>query len=255
MLLAQLQDQVEREQKKRERIIRELKHIAKMKDHLIHVSTHELRTPVTMLRGYLSMMLDGDFGTFSDGARNALVGMSDITENLLGLVSDMLDLIKGEAGKLECSIEHLSATSMVEEIYQTLAVLSHGKHLHTTISLPPEELFLRADRTKLHRILLNLVSNAVKFTPEGGTVGLSLDADEHHITISIRDTGVGMKKEDIPKIFEQFTQIRNPLTEHVLGTGLGLPIVRMFTELMGGDIHVESVEGEGSVFSVRFPMV
>ena len=174
-------------------------------------------------------------------------------EHLLTLINDILDLSKIEAGKMELHIEEFELEKHLNQIEATAKPLveKNGNKfiLENNVSVKN----LKNDQTKLRQILFNMLSNAAKFTKEG-TVTLSINAIEKDIKFSVTDTGIGMNEEQLGKVFDEFTQAEASTAKDYGGTGLGLPISKKMTELMGGKMEVESDEGKGTTFSITIPL-
>ncbi len=213
--------------------------------------SHELRTPLTAIIGY-SELLQDDITEAS--ALQDLQRIQDSGQHLLTLVNDILDMAKIEAGYVELHPETFLAEEVVNEaveiITPQMAIGHNSCVLHTAPDIPP----LFTDRNKLRQILLNLLSNAAKFT-EGGTVSVTTtyDAAEEMVVFSVKDTGIGISAEAIPRLFREFSQLDDSATKTVPGTGLGLAISKRLCQLFGGQITVESKLGEGSTFRVLMP--
>ena len=224
-------------------------------DFLANMS-HELRTPLNAIIGYSEMLAEDAETLSEEDAQTDLHRIQDAGKQLLTLINSVLDLSKIESGRMELFVEEFSITSLIEHVVDLLNPLIQKKgnklivHHETTIDL------LTADRSKLHQSLLNLLSNANKFTQDGTialTVKSTMEADQPWISFIITDTGIGMTREQQQKIFEAFAQADNSTTREFGGTGLGLTITKQFTIMMGGDIAVESQPDRGSQFTLRLP--
>ena len=173
---------------------------------------------------------------------------------MLGLINDILDLSKVEAGKMELHYSEFSIDSVFEEVKATLSPLAQVKSLEITFKVEPDFTNLQADRSRLIQILYNLVSNAIKFTPEGGKVSVYCKKSGNRALISVTDTGIGISSEDQIKLFQPFTQIDASSAKQYCGTGLGLALVKKIVNLHQGDIWVESDLGKGSTFLFTIPL-
>ena len=228
-------------------------------DFLANMS-HELRTPLNSVIGFSEVLQDELFGGLNDKQREYVGNILFSGRHLLSLINDILDLAKIESGKMvldlkEVTLSHLLADSLT--MLQEKA-LKHGIRL----DLEPgsEELCLLADERKLKQIMFNLLSNAVKFTPDGGRVSVQArnireegDGEADLVEISVADTGVGIREDDLPKLFTEFSQLSSPYTKAYEGTGLGLALTKRLVELHGGTVRAESTFGEGSRFSFVMP--
>ncbi len=217
---------------------------------IVNVS-HELRTPIASIRGHLESMQMGteDVPT---GQQSYLEIVQRETERLSDLVDDLLELARSDAGELHLSIAAIAAGDVVEEAYQTMAPLARRERQITmTRSIQPDLPPVLADRTRLLQVLLNLVRNAISYTPDGGIVSISLGVDEasgDHVELAVSDTGIGIPPEDLQRVFDRFYRTDDSRARSSGGFGLGLAIVRDLVDAMGGSISAESTVGEGSRF-------
>ncbi len=216
--------------------------------------SHELRTPLNAIIGYCELIGEEADELGAGALRPDLVRVEQASHHLLGLIHDILDLSKIEAGKMELTLEAVDLAPLLHQLEGTVAPLAARQRNTLTITHDEAALRIVSDRTKLRQILLNLISNACKFT-EAGEVGVSVGAsDDAHIVLRVRDTGVGIAPEQLGRLFGAFEQLDDTSTRKHGGTGLGLAITRRFCELLGGTITVESVLGEGTTFTVRLPV-
>ena len=220
--------------------------------------SHELRTPMNAIIGYSEILLEDATDSGNQGAIDDLGKILSAARHLLGLINDVLDLSKIEAGRMDLFLETFDVGTLVREATTTAAPLIEKKHNRLVIDCPEQIGTMHADTTKLRQILLNLLSNAAKFTTEGqislivsrGTVGPG-----ECIIIKVQDTGIGMTEKQMGRLFQTFSQADASTTARFGGTGLGLAISRQFARLMGGDVTAESDAGKGSVFTVWIPVV
>ncbi|MET0213688.1 MAG: response regulator [Vicinamibacterales bacterium] len=220
--------------------------------------SHELRTPLNAIIGYSEMLQEQATEVGQPELVPDLKKIHSAGKHLQGLIDDILDLSKIEAGKMEVFVESFEVSNIVDDVVATIEPLVEkaGNTLHVTC--PDDVGIMRADMTKVRQVLFNLLSNACKFTQNGR---VSLDVERQHfatgewIHFRVRDTGIGMTPEQIGKLFQEFTQADTSTTRKYGGTGLGLAISRRFARIMGGDIVVESTPGEGSTFVAQFPAV
>ncbi len=218
--------------------------------------SHELRTPMNAIIGYAEMLIE-DAGDRGDNAAIAdLRKILSAARHLLGLINDVLDLSKIEAGKMDLYLESFDVATLVHDVIPTAQPLIDRNKNQLTVDCPETFGTMRADATKLRQILLNLLSNASKFTDEG-VVALEVVRDQtgprEMIVFRVRDSGIGMTPEQMSRLFQVFSQADHSTSAKFGGTGLGLAISRQFARLMGGDITVDSRMGDGSVFTVRIP--
>jgi PAS domain S-box-containing protein len=240
-----------------EQVNHQLREATKAKDQFLAVMSHELRTPINAIMGYSDLLDLGVKGPLNDDQRAMLSRVRDTSRHLLGLINEVLDLAKIGAGRMDLVVAELEVGDIVDRAAQQIMPLAAAKGLTLTVEEPPpkrQPLLVRADETRLTQIIVNLLSNAVKFTSNGG-VGISYGRQEDgNIFIAVADSGPGIPREQAERIFEEFYQVEGGLSRASGGTGLGLAIARRFARLMNGDITVESVYGEGSVFTVVLPV-
>ena len=213
--------------------------------------SHELRTPMNAIIGFTSILLEDTGLQLSDRHRRNLERVSRNGKELLQLINNVLDLSKLDSGRMEVFSEAAEIRDIIERAIIVVEPFKHGKPLDVKIEVAEGIQTLRTDRTKLQQILINLLSNAMKFTPKGEIKVSATSLDRDRIRISVSDTGVGIAEQDIPKVFEEFRQLRSP--GGAGGSGLGLTITLRMVELLGGEISVTSRLGEGSAFSVIIP--
>ncbi len=219
--------------------------------------SHELRTPMNAIIGYSEMLLEDAEDDGNEEAAADLTKIHGAATHLLALINDVLDLAKIESGKVQLYLEEFAVPEMVNSVVATVDTLiqKNANVLHVSIDDGISE--MRADVTKVRQSLMNLLSNAAKFTQEG-EIHLTVCRDERDhedwIRIAVSDSGIGIPENKLDHIFDEFSQADESTTKDYGGTGLGLPISRRFCRMMGGDISVESVTGEGSTFSILLPL-
>ena len=215
--------------------------------------SHELRTPLNAILGYTELILDEVYGEPPVKMREVLERVERNGRHLLGLINDVLDLSKMEAGQLALSLAEYSLEDVVVNVQSAVASLASGKGVQLKIEVPPNLPTAKGDERKLTQVLLNLVGNAIKFTDQG-EVEIHAGAADDLITISVRDSGPGICEADQARIFEEFEQAQTSATLIKGGTGLGLTISKRIVELHGGRIWVESQLGRGATFSFILPL-
>jgi protein-histidine pros-kinase len=215
--------------------------------------SHELRTPLNAIIGFTGTLLMKLPGPLTIDQEKQLRTVQTSARHLLSLINDLLDLAKIESGKVTLNPEPLACQAVVQDVLTALKPLAEAKNLTFETHLPDSELSVVADRRALNQILLNLVNNAIKFT-ERGSVRLEVTRalrDARSVTeFVVRDTGVGIRPEDLSRLFEAFSQVDPASKKHREGTGLGLHLSRKLAELMGGRVSVASEYGQGSTFTL-----
>jgi signal transduction histidine kinase len=215
--------------------------------------SHELRTPLNAILGYTELLLDGLYGQLGERAHGVLERVYTNGKHLLGLINDVLDLAKIEAGQLTLTIGDYSVGAMVQSVVAATESLAKAKGLELRAEVAPAMPLGQGDERRLTQVLLNLVGNAIKFT-DAGSVTLTALAREGMFKLAVRDTGPGIAESDQARIFEEFQQVDNSSTRKKGGTGLGLAISRQIVEMHGGTISVESQPGAGATFRIDLPI-
>ncbi len=234
----------------------ELLHVDRLKSDFLATMSHELRTPLTSIVGYTDMLISGLAGEVSDKQRALLRSVLNSSDTLLNLINDLLDLTKVEAGKMDLSLEPVDLKAVVGDVLSVVGPKAREKNIEVSSLLPGALPPLLADASRLEQVLMNLVTNAVKFTPEFGSVTIEgRPLSTGFVEVRVSDTGIGIRAEDFDRIFERFSQIDNTSTRSQGGTGLGLAITRDLIHLHGGTITVQSQAGKGSVFVFTIPHI
>jgi signal transduction histidine kinase len=224
----------------------------RLKSDFLATMSHELRTPLSSILGFSEVLLSAD--PLSDKQKRWVGNIQSSGSRLLNLINDILDLAKIEAGKMEIRLSDFSLHDLCEGQLAMFRPLAEKKKIDLRGHVEPDLPALRQDAGKLQQILSNLLSNSVKFTPEGGRVVLRGVVQAAWVELTVADSGVGIAPDEQELVFEKFRQSGNPLTREHAGTGLGLSIVRELAKLLGGQVTLESVLGRGSTFTVRLPV-
>jgi signal transduction histidine kinase len=231
-----------------------LRELAEMKEEFLALTTHDLRSPLTVISGVISFFTSGRLGKLSPEQQNMVAMMERNAQSLIELVNDLLDASKLESGSLRLDIASIDLRALIDESRETMEPLAREKGITLEDHIAPGLPLVEADRPKLRRVIVNLLSNAVKFTGKGGTVQLKAEPLDGRVRISISDTGVGIAPEDVERLFDKYEQARSRATRGEKGTGLGLYITKQLVELHGGEIKVTSELGRGSTFSFTLPV-
>jgi signal transduction histidine kinase len=231
----------------------QLMQASRLKSQFLASMSHELRTPLNSIIGFSKVLLNRLDGDLTERQEVYIRSVHNSGTHLLQLINGILDFSRIEAGKVEMISEELDLHELIDECIESSTPLTRGKQLKVEKNVPLELPRLAADRTKVKQILLNLLSNAIKFTSQGRVlVGVAAEPDA--VRISVADTGIGIRLEDLARLFEPFQQLDNPVARGAGGTGLGLAISKKFVELHGGRIWAESRENHGSTFHFTLPL-
>jgi len=232
---------------------RELEIASKHKSEFLANMSHELRTPLNAILGYTELILDNIYGDVPEKIQEVLERLQENGRHLLGLINDVLDLSKIEAGRLTLSLNDYSMREVVQTVFSAVEPLAAEKNLALKVTVPSDLEPGKGDEQRIAQVLLNLVGNAIKFTEEG-EVGVEVTASDGMFLVSVSDTGPGLSEADQKKIFEEFQQADSSTTREKGGTGLGLSIAKRIIEMHGGRIWVESSLGKGSTFRFTLPV-
>ncbi len=228
-----------------------------VKDTFLSTVSHELKTPLTTILGYVSMILEGALGDLNEDQRESLEVVHRRGRNLQSLISDLLSLSRIDAGRLELHKSYVDIGNELRGIEEVFSESLKEQNLVLKLDLSDDLPYISADRDRINQVLFNLVGNAVKFTPAGGSIGVkaSFNKDSNEIEISVSDTGIGIDEDEKEHIFERFYQVDKHDGREFAGTGLGLAISKEIVELHGGRIEVESSAGNGSTFRFTIPRI
>jgi signal transduction histidine kinase/ActR/RegA family two-component response regulator len=253
---ASLADRVETRTSELKQANVELARAARLKDEFLATMSHELRTPLNVILGMTEVLNTGLYGTMNPKQLRAITQIHESGHHLLSLINDILDLSKVEVGTLELSVTPIEVKDICQASLRFIKQMAMHQQVDVSYLYGSDMDTIHADGRRLKQILINLLTNAVKFTPEGGQVRLEVTSDPFkeimHFTVT--DTGIGIAAEDMPRLFKPFVQIDSSLSRKYEGTGLGLSMVARLTELHGGEISVESEPGQGSRFTVSLPI-
>ncbi|MDQ0161095.1 two-component system histidine kinase PnpS [Aeribacillus alveayuensis] len=231
--------------------ITELKKLEQMRKDFVANVSHELKTPITSIKGFTETLLDGAMKD-EKTLESFLSIILKESERLQTLIQDLLDLSKIEQQGFKLNIQTCLLNELLEEIYTLLKGKADDKNIQIILQMPKEQVFIQGDLYRLKQIFINLVNNAITYTKNGGTITIKLENKEDYAIVHVIDTGIGIKKEEIPRIFERFYRIDKARSRNLGGTGLGLAIVKHLVEAHKADITVRSQVGKGTTFSITF---
>lgn len=231
----------------------ELKRLDKVKSDFISAVAHELRTPLTSIKGYAYILRDEKLGKVTPEQKERLTKIDKHSTGLAKLVNDLLDISRIESGKIEMKIVSLLIKDVIGEVMDIIAPQAESKEIKLTTELASEVSKIWADESQIVRAFLNILSNAIKFTPKKGEVTIRITAVDDHIQTDIIDTGIGIGKKDLANVFDEFYRVDNPINRAEKGTGLGLSLAKRVVEAHKGKIWVRSEVGKGTTVSFSLP--
>ena len=230
------------------------KEIEQIKSDFLSVVSHELRTPLHSIKGFVEIILMGRTGEINELQRDFLTTVKESTTNLQRLIDDLLEFSRMEAGQIKLKPEEIAVREVAARVIDQLGPLAEEGQLMLENRVPESLPNIEADPMRIEQVLTNLVSNACKFTPAGGSVTIEAQDFGNQVRIAVRDTGIGIPQEEQARIFQRFYQVEGGATRSYTGTGLGLTISKFIVEHHYGRIGVESEEGEGSTFFFVLPI-
>jgi PAS domain S-box-containing protein len=225
----------------------------RLKSAFLATMSHELRTPLNSIIGFTGILIQGLPGPLNDEQRKQLGMVRESSTHLLALINDVLDISKIEAGQLQVMKEPFDLREAIDKTAQTVKPMVEKKGLALEVILAPDVGTITSDRRRVEQALLNLLSNAVKFTEKGG-ISIACETSGEALIISIKDTGIGIKREEMDRLFKPFQQLQSGIGRQYEGTGLGLSICKRLVELLGGTLSVTSQWGQGSTFAITLPI-
>lgn len=227
--------------------------LEKVKSDFLKLASHELRGPLGLIRGYISMMAEGTMGELPPALRKVLPVLSGKATQMAMVLGQMLEASRLEDGALSLEIEPVDLGQAMRRVVEALGMLTMpNQALRLTVIGDP--VIVRADAARLETILLNLLDNAIKFSPDGGEIQLLVEARPGQGWVSVKDPGLGIAPEDLPTIFQRFGRVVTPHNSHIPGTGLGLYLSRDIARRLGGDVTVTSALHAGSTFILSLPL-
>lgn len=231
---------------------KEILQLNTLKDQILRTVSHDLKNPLHIVMGYAAMMMEGD-GIDHNGMIEMSGQIFESADRMLQLVTNLLDITKIEEG-LQLNLANMPLRKLAENILKNYQLPAEQKNIALYLDLPDDEIMLKVDSLRIEQVFNNLVSNAIKYTPDEGEVTFAARINEDTVTIAVRDTGLGIPEEALPRLFSKFFRVDTEAHKAQEGTGLGLTIVQAIVEQHGGEIWVESQLGQGSIFYVLLPL-
>lgn len=251
----ELEKKVEKRTQELREALREIKLVSKRKSDFVSAVSHELRTPLTSIKGYAAILLSKKLGEIPDLIRERLEKINRHSDELVHLVNGLLDISRIESGRVSMKCEPYDLNEIINVVLDLLGVQAKEKDIQLSAQVDKQLGSVMADRQQLERVLINLVGNAVKFTPKKGKIIVKAISKNDMVQVDVSDSGIGIPPEAQASIFEEFYRVDNTINEEVKGTGLGLSLVKNIIEAHKGRIWVSSKVGHGSTFSFTLPQV
>ena len=233
---------------------KKLKEIDKAKSEFVSITSHQLRTPLSAITGYLSLIKDGTYGIMPENLREPIDNIEEMSKRLSLLVGNLLNISRIEAGRIEFQPKEINISEIIKKVTNEMKVNIEKKGLYLKLHLPEEDIYIQADEEKIINIITNLIDNAIKYTDKGGIDVYLEEKNGNKILIKVKDTGIGIGKEDLRKVFALFERGKRALKKHTEGYGIGMYVVSQFVKLHQGRVWFESEgENKGSTFYVELP--
>jgi len=250
----ELERRVEERTRELTEVVEELKRVSKRKGDFVSAVSHELRTPLTSIKGYASILLGKGLGEIPEPIKERLEKINRHSDELVHMINELLDISRLESGRITLKRESHNLKELVGSVVDLLSVQIKDKDLNLTVDIP-YDIKVMVDKSQIERVFVNLIGNAIKFTPEKGKISINTKAAKNFVQVNISDTGIGIPPEAKERIFEEFYRVDNPINERIKGSGLGLSLVKNIIEAHKGVIWVDSQLGVGSTFSFLLPMM
>lgn len=228
--------------------------VNQMKNEFVSTVSHELRTPLTSIKGYVDLILDGEAGDINEIQREFLLIVKQNSDRLVDLINDLLDISRIESGRIHLKIQPIEVNDAIAGALETFKAVLEQQQMAVDVKIPKDLPHAAGDRDRVGQVLINLISNAIKYSPGGGKITVSSRKRDGQVVVSVTDTGIGISKEDQQHLFSKFYRVDSSLTRDIGGTGLGLSICKTIIELLGGQIWIKSAPGKGSTFSFTLPI-
>ncbi|MBF0330373.1 MAG: GAF domain-containing sensor histidine kinase [Candidatus Omnitrophica bacterium] len=250
-----LETKVNERTKELSQVLKDVEDISKKKTEFISAVSHELRTPLTSIKGYASILMTGKVGDIPDAVKERLGKINSHSDNLVKLINDLLDISRIESGRVEMKVAPQNIKLLLENTADLLTPQLKDKGVTIKLNVPADMPLIEYDPTQVDRVFINLISNAIKFTPAGGsiTINAAPNLGLGESTFEVADTGIGIKKEDLARIFDEFFRVDNDINMKVKGTGLGLALAKNIVEAHFGRMWVTSEVGHGTTFHFTLP--
>lgn len=249
-----LETKIHERTKQLESALAEVQNISKTKSEFISAVSHELRTPLTSIKGYASILMTGKLGDIPEQAKKRLGKINTHSDKLVNFVNDLLDLSRIESGRVEMKLTDCVLSDIIDSVGDILTPQMRDKKINWSSNIDKNIPKMSLDDTQVDRIFINLISNAIKFTPEGGTITVNAHLNNNVVKVEVADTGIGISQKDIAQLFDEFYRVDNQINQNVKGTGLGLPLAKKIVEAHGGKMWITSQLKKGTTFHFTLPL-
>ena len=249
----ELESKIQDRTKELSSALEQLKKISKAKSDFVSAVSHELRTPLTSIKGYASILMAGKIGEIPKEVKERLEKVNKHSDNLVKFINDLLDISRIESGRVEMKLQKQNIPALIDNIRDLLAPQLKEKNIKFSTHINPQTPDIFADSSQIERVFINLLGNAIKFTPENGSIDIRTKPDGDFVIFEISDTGVGISESDLQRLFEEFYRVENEINQNVKGTGLGLALVKNIIEAHQGKIWVTSKLNAGTIFHFTLP--
>jgi len=234
--------------------LEQVKRVSKMKSEFVSAVSHELRTPLTSIKGYASLLIAGKIGQIPPEVKERLEKINKHSDNLVKLINDLLDVLRIESGRVEMHFDECNVLGLIEGIRDLLTPQAKEKNIQIKINVAPETPKIYVNVSQLERVFINLMGNALKFTPQNGTITVTAKPDKEFVLFEVIDTGIGIGPEEQTRLFTEFYRADNEINKNVKGTGLGLSLAKNIVQAHLGKISVKSKPQEGTTFYFTIPI-
>lgn len=249
-----LESKVQERTKQLASALEEVQKISKTKSEFISAVSHELRTPLTSIKGYASLLMTGKLGDIPEAVKERLDKINKHSDNLVKLINDLLDISRIESGKAELHFAQQPLKPIIDNVHDLLTPQLRERNIRWDVEIEPSTPETFVDRSHIERVFINLVSNAIKFTPPQGSILIRVRPESGAISVQVSDSGIGINSEDLPKLFDEFYRVDNEINQNVKGTGLGLSLVKKIIEAHNGKISATSELNKGTTFHFTLPV-
>ena len=249
-----LETKIHERTKQLESALTEVQTISKTKSEFISAVSHELRTPLTSIKGYASLLMTGKLGDIPEEVKRRLAKINTHSDKLVNFVNELLDLSRIESGRVEMKWSDCALSDIIDSVHDILTPQLRDKKINWAANIDTKIPKIPMDDTQVDRIFINLINNAIKFTPADGTIAVDARLDNNVVKVEISDTGIGISPEDVTRLFDEFYRVDNQINQNVKGTGLGLPLAKKIVEAHGGKMWVTSQLAKGTTFHFTLPL-